>query len=104
MDIGIISLVISTVVAAISILSFINTISVKKEGDLSKLARATDVDSQLILVRKDINTILSKLEDHGMKISLLQISEAVLKNQMATELRELEKLGDKIDEWREDGE
>lgn len=97
-DIGIISLVVSGAVALISLLTFVNTISAKRETDIGKLARSVDVDNQLVFVKKDVITIISKLEDHGQKISNLQVSYAVLSTQMTTQLKEVEKLSDKIND------
>jgi predicted nuclease with TOPRIM domain len=81
-------------------LNFLNTMSVRKEAGLDKFAKAAAVDNELIVIRKDIADIDSKLEDHGQKISNLQVGSAVLNSQVSAQLREVEKLGDKLDEWR----
>lgn len=102
MDIGIISIIVSGLVASITALNFINTISVRKEAGLDKFARTAAVDNELIILRKDIAIIHLKLEDHGQKISNLQINVAVTASQMGGQLKELERLVDKVEELKSD--
>jgi predicted nuclease with TOPRIM domain len=100
MDIGLVSLIVSGFVASVTALNFLNTMSVRKEAGLDKFAKAAAVDNELIVIRKDIADVYAKLEDHGQKISNLQVGHAVLNSQVGAQLREVEKLGDKLDEWR----
>lgn len=101
MDISAISLVVSCLVATISVLNFFNTKSVQKEAGMEKFARSTSVDNDLQAIRKDIKDIDQKLEDHGGELGILKIDSAVLESQMTAMLREVEKLDEKIDEWRD---
>lgn len=116
MDTGIVSLIISGLVAAITVAKFLFSLVIRKESVEEKFAKAetildikkniSDIEDKfakietLIDVKKDISDIEDKLEDYGAKIGNLQMQGAVLNSQMTAQLRELEKLGNKLDEWR----
>ena len=100
METGTISLVISGFVAVITVLKFISSMAAKKEANDEKFARVESVNNQFTLIKNDIVHLEESMEDHGQKISNLQVGGAVLSSQVAAQLREVEKLGDKLDEWR----
>jgi predicted nuclease with TOPRIM domain len=100
METGTISLVISGFVAVITVLKFVSSMAARKEANDDKFAKADAVTNHFTLIKNDIAHIEEKMEDHGQKISNLQVGGAVLSSQVAAQLREVEKLGDKLDEWR----
>ena len=95
-----ISLVLSVFAAIITGLKFFIDILTRKEVTEDKFAKNHTVNSEFSIIKKDIIDIENKLEDHGAKIGQLHIQGAVLNSQVSAQLRELEKLGNKIDEWR----
>lgn len=99
---GALGLATSIFATLITGLSFWHTLAVKKESGLEKLAKATDVSEQLILIKKDIRDVEDKLEDQGKSISLLQRQGDVLDNQMVSQLKAVEKLDNKLSQWRND--
>ncbi len=100
METGTISLVISGFVAFITILKFISSMVARKEANDDKFAKADAVTQQFTIIKNDIVHLEERSEDHGQKINNLQVGSAVLSSQVAAQLREVEKLGDKLDEWR----
>lgn len=100
MEIGTVSLIISGGVAIITVLKFVASMVARKEASDDKFAKADAVSHQFIAMKSDIAHLEEKVEDQGQKISNLQVGGAVLSSQVAAQLREVEKLGDKLDEWR----
>ncbi len=100
METATVSLVISGLIGVMTVLKFISSLAAKKEASDDKFAKAEAVTAIFTAVKKDISDIEDKLDDHGQKISNLQVGGAVLSSQVAAQLREVEKLGDKLDEWR----
>ncbi len=100
LETGTISLIVSGLVGAVTVLNFLNTISARKEAGLDKFAKAEGVSNELSTIRADLQQQADKLEDHGQKLSNLQVESAVLGSQMGAQLRAIEKINDKIDHWR----
>ncbi len=96
MDIAFISLIVAGVVASLQLLNYVNNRSIAKETSTDKFAKA----AELLSIGEEINDITSKLEDHTAKISALQSAAAVLISQMNQQIREVEKLSDKLDDWK----
>ena len=102
MDIGTVSLIVSGFATTITALSFLNTIGVRKEAAHEKLARAGDVENQLLLIRAEIRDTNARAEENSKQISLLQRQGDVLESEVSSQLKAVEKLTDKIDQWRDD--
>lgn len=102
MDFGIISLVVSVVVACITALRYLESRTERKEQENTKFARTEGVSLETI--RADIAANAEKLDDHSEKISTLQTQAAVCINQhsavasnMNNHLRAIERLGEKLE-------
>ncbi len=100
MDTGVIGLLLAGTVGAIQLLTYISTRTLRKEVSEEKFAKADGVTNELTFIRSDIGDLEEKLDDHGSKISGLQMASAVLISQMQAQISALEKLNDKLDELK----
>jgi len=91
MDIGIISLIISGIVASIQIINFVASRQAQSENKLSVFAKAVDIRIEL----DSIKEVSSSLQD---KIIELDKKMDVLTERVDNEIRTTSKLLDKLDQ------
>lgn len=99
-DLGMISLAIALGVGLLQLLNYLNTRSVRHENTADRFAKADGVALELNSIRIDISGVENKVENHSAQIALLQSACAVLVSQMTYQIRELEKLDDKLEDLK----
>lgn len=100
LDMGvIISIVLSGIVAAVEIFTFIDNRSIRKERSLNTFAKTTDLDT----IRASITRLFSLIEDQNDKLANIgddinanSTDIAVIKERISNEKEFINKLDDKL--------
>ncbi len=101
MDFSVVGLIGSAIVGAVQVLQYVNARSAQKEAGLERYAKADIIQSDMLSIRNDINSVELKLVKLSEQISELQLQNAVCdteRDHIAEDIEHQIKLLDKLNE------